>query len=604
MFKRFLPFFAVLPGLGVFTYFWALTTASNGSIFAPGFIENPDALVRLERIRQWLASDSWYGDILTRVGESDHLVLHWTRPLDILVGAYAKVVEPFIPAADILLMAAVSFSLVSGLAALILAAQLPRIVGERRPLMIGITAVFVALLPFFFFNFTASGSPDHHGLMLIAFLACLLLGHAALTDERPHLAWALGFGQAFALWISAESLVTIVALQTGFALVWLVGLQADVPRTSLHAATAMITGLVVALMIEYGWAVPGLALDRLSGFSLLVAGGIFVVWLAAHLLQPRTRTLFQRLSILAGAALVVGVGIIAIVPQALHGPMAEADPWFVKVWTGTFRDGFNLHIHGGLVLCALALACAIALVRQRRLMVAATYLTPFIAIFALLSVISSQRWMSYSELNAIPLVILGFSVFWDRLAERGDGKWLYARTALAASLLGGAVLDTVASYNIWPKLSSPIDSERAAIGRQRCGMDDLIARLKTIEHAKGPQLVLAHANITPTILVHTGHRVTSVPIHPDAEAVHQSVKTFLSTEMAYNNAVPADLVVVCPVGHEYIAYQGTSQTLHARLSRNETVQGLALLSDAGAQGYKIYIPSSRSVPITPETTRR
>lgn len=606
---------AMAPGLLILTTVWLLTGLDAGFPLNPDFIENPDALVRLERIYQMMTDGGWFNPVLARVGPSDHLVLHWTRPLDMIVAPVAWLLSAFMPLHTAVLIGGMAVSLPLGWLALCLAARLPAFAGEHRPLLWGLCAIFLALLPYFEFVFIPAGWPDHHGLLLLVFILTLVSGHRALRTGAALDAGALGAALALGVWISPEALSFVIILQAGLGMVWVFDLNPGVARQAFRAAGAYGVALALALGLEYGSQIPGMALDRLSYFSLVTAGALIALWGAViffHSRRPHASAPVRAIFGLAVGAVAVA-GILILAPHAVHGPMADADPWFVTVWTGTFRDGFNLNPYGGLMVCIVALGAAVVLLRRGgEARLATALLLPALFLFAVLAVASSWRWVIYSEICAAALIIAAFGHLFDRLAPREGTVWMFARTASILAMVGLAAVDgAISRYkpsranesfaDAGTASSASTDMTRQSVAKTSfftahakvhiveriCNENGVVDALNAMERRHGPQLILAHANAAPALLFHTKHRVLSVPIHPDAAAVHESVGVLLSTKADIARDIKADLVVVCPVGHEHIAYDADPASLHARLSRGDSVPGLSPTPDIYGD-YKIY----------------
>ncbi|MCW8915068.1 MAG: hypothetical protein OQK24_04350 [Magnetovibrio sp.] len=594
--QSFMRFIAILPGLILTTHVWARFSLGAGTVIAPGFIGNPDAYVRLERIRQLMVDGGWFERVFQRVGMDDQLILHWTRPLDALVIVATWIAESFTTSPDPLMLAGTVISLPAAWIALYLASNLPSIAGEHRPMALGLTALFISLLPYFYFVFIAQGWPDHHGLLLILFILALLLGHNILDQDSKRSAWGLGFVQALAIWISPESLVSIGALHIGFGLLWAMGLNKNVSRLVLRSTIALALGVFAALWIEFGAISKlDLALDRLSLFSLALSLVLVGIWTSLYFLEKKVLTPVIRIFAGLITSAIAAALLIALVPQAVHGPMAHADTWFVNVWTGVFSDGFTLGVSFGLILCALSILIGVAMMIRShgnnhvQLQASLAYITPSLVLFCLLSWASSERWITYAQLCAIPYLFAGFAKLWDHMSQRKNRIWVLIRPLSLFTILGLASLNTVIAQVMYlnPKWNTTIDVYDK-MKNMRCDIPKTVVQLHVLEQDYGPQVILAHSNVTPTYLYHTNHRVLSVPIHPNADAVHDSVSALLSTEPDVPKDIAADVIVVCPVGPEMIAYQRNQETLHARLSLGRSVPGMTLLYDLGAYEAKIY----------------
>lgn len=487
---------ALLPGYIVFALAWLYAALGGGAMAAPSFFQNPDALVRLERIRQWLDGGDWFASHLARVGAVDHLVLHWTRPLDVLVATLALALKPFVGLTDAVLYAGVWASLPMGLVALSLGAHLVRVCGVKSLGSLGLAAVFLALSAFLHLAFRPQMWPDHHGLMIVLCFAAVLLAHRMLAQHNVRAAWALGGVQALALWVSPESLVLVGGLNASYAVLWILRGEVFVVRLAVHAAGALSLGLVFALLIEYGAFNAGGALDRLSTFSFAIAFVLGAVWLAVMITRSRFTTALRRG--VSGAAF-AGLGVWLLVtmnPNALRGPMAATDPWFLNTWAAVYSDGFSMPVWGALVLSLVALAGGAVLAFHREeARLGYVLLAPLVLVFGGLGVMSSARWVIYGEGLDTALIVAAFGLLWSRLAVLLGVQGSALRVLAPVVLMALALID-VAAISVD---DGKIDAARRT-AKKACNLDAAIAQLNRIAADRGPMFVVAHANMTPAIL--------------------------------------------------------------------------------------------------------
>ncbi len=559
------------PGLILFTVLWLRSLLSSTPLSTPGFINNPDAYVRLEHIRQWLESGDWFHRVLSRVGTEDHVILHWTRPLDIL---YA----PFMWLTDNVLYTGVWLSLPLGLVALIIASRLVSIDGERRLSVIGLGTLFIAALPYFLFTYIPQGAPDHHGLMMVLFIASILLAYRLINDAPTAPAWGLGLVQGIALWTSSESLVAIATIHVSLGIAWMIYGTHQLPRLAAQASISLTLTITVALIIEYGFEPPISALDRLSLFSLAIAFAVLIVWGLIRISQTRLITPALR----AMGAMVFGIAILCVLiilnPNTVDGPMSGTDTWFLNTWITVYNDGFSLPAIGGVIICITALSLGYW---QRHTSHTWLFLSPIIIVFCLLGWASSTRWMVYGEIASIPLILSGFVALWDKLADRPGIMAMIGRVFTPVILLGLASTDAIVLG------LTTSQTEKASLSEnQTCDIAPAITQLNTLYETHGQLMVLAHANITPAILFHTQHRVSAVPIHPNAKAVRASVDTLISTKSEFN--LKRHAIVVCQAELASGVYGTDPSSLHMRLLSGDKVSGLTPISK-NAGGYAIYL---------------
>ena len=597
----------------IYVSVWAMFMFSLSSPIRPGMIAdiNVDAYVRLERIYQWLDGGDWFAKILSRVGETDHLVLHWTRPLDLIVAPFALLLEPFFGLHDAVYIAGPLISLPIGIIIFALASRLPVICGENQPVMLERAAIFVFLIPHFLYILLPQNWPDHHGLLLLLFISSLLLVHKMVGGDRlaPKMTpWALGAVQALGLWISAEYMVAVLALNLGLGLLWVMGAEKNTAKMSLNTAVALLIGIAVALLLEFGTIFTGLALDRISTFSLLFAGGIIFIWLAASLSHSRLRRPMLRAVVGVVSAIFVAGVLLFIRPDAIHGPMADADKWFVGTWGGIFGDGFMFGTAGVYLIVGAGIISALWLaLDNKKLRDVAILFMPAMLIYMALVVVDSQRWATYGEIVAVIFIIPVFAKMFRHMESKAGINWAMLRGLSLGGLIILASLDGIIRWVGLPliikqaylPISGPMVGEKSAMDSspdyelseetfvaKRCNLNKAMKQLEN--YASGKELmVLAHPNATPAILFHSRHRVLSVPIHPDGAAVHKTYNLLNSTDAQFPPKSGADVVMICPGGVEKYVYSRDPASLHARLSRDVDVIGLALIGQI-EQGYKIY----------------
>ncbi|MDH3335832.1 MAG: hypothetical protein OEL50_04230, partial [Rhodospirillaceae bacterium] len=379
---------------------------------------NVDAYVRLEKIYQWLDGGGWFFKILSRVGVEDHLVLHWTRPLDVLIAPLALLLKPFYGLHDAVYIAGPMMSLPVGIIFYAMASRLALICGQRRYDSMQFSAIFVLLVPHFLFVLTHRNWPDHHGLLLLLFLASLLLA-SRMIEGGKHAIWMLGLVLALGVWVSVEAMFALLSINIGLGLLWVTGLVKNTAKTSLLASLATLGGIAFSLLAEFATLFPGMALDRISTFSLLGAGAISFIWLVAYIGDRRFAHPFVRALIGAISAIVAGTLLFIIRPEVIHGPMADADKWFVEVWGGIYGDGFYLVALGVNFIIAGGIISSVWLgTKDKKSLIAGILFMPAMLIYAGFFNANSERWAVYAEIIAIIFIIPAFFRIYDYLKSK------------------------------------------------------------------------------------------------------------------------------------------------------------------------------------------
>ncbi|MDH5188714.1 MAG: hypothetical protein OEW37_07125 [Rhodospirillaceae bacterium] len=582
----------------------------------PGTITdlNVDAYVRLERIYQWLNGGDWFEKILLRVGASDHLVLHWTRPLDLLVAPFAIALEPMFGLHDAVYLAGPLLSLPVGIIFFAMAAKLPVICGERQPVMLERAAIFVFLIPHFLSILLPQNWPDHHGLLLLLFLASLLSTHKMIEGNKLG-AWALGLILALGVWVSVESIIGVLAINAGLGLLWVSGLEKNTAKMALRAALGMFGGIALALVLEFGTSTPNFALDRISAFYLALAGGIAIVWLVASSGESKLANFKSR--IISGATLTIAIAIalFLIRPELIHGPMADADKWFMRVWGGAFGDGFMFGTASVYLIVSAGFASAVYMaLREKKQRIASLLFLPGMAIFTALVFFNSPRWSTYAEIISVIFIIPVFARLYRYMEKQNAIRWKILMVSSIVLLFFTASLDAfirwarlpafVTQYYMPPALRTvnlqtpepadqlvapnKIDYEinKQGVLAKRCDLEKLLQQINKYAGTK-ELVIMAHPQITPAILFHSRHRVASVPIHPDGPAVQKTFDAITTTNAAFPSGTGADVLMLCFYGKDKIFYGQNPDSLYVRLSQGSKVAGLEQIAQSG-ESYKLY----------------
>jgi|GEM_PF-4539988 len=529
------------------------------SPFDADFITNPDALVRLERIRQLMDGGGWFEPALMRVSSAQGIVLHWSRPLDVLTTIAAWPLSLFMEVQEAVLIGAMGLALVMYVLTVFAVFWVLNRGFKAPAWAAGLGALSFLTLTDMMAIFAAPSWPDHHGLMVFLFVLSTGLALRMIKDHA--LGVMFGVVQGIAVWVSPESLVVLAGLSVGLVLVWIKDGDRAISRQGFRSAIGLGVTILLALGIEYKMAWPGFALDRLSGFSLLVAFVVFVFWGGlSYLPKLFLRSPLRRMACaLVLAGLCLGF-VVVLVPHSLAGPMAAADPWFMQSWSAMFGDSFRQSVWDGWVMMVAAIVVLLGLRHYENL----ALLAPMLVLSFTLSALDSTRWVIYGETLAIMVLVLGFAHLWPRLRDMGDG--LGGILARACSLTAFIVFPIAMSF-----MTVSTETQGSPVGAnslQSLAQDCKVQSLLPVLQGQPKTRVLAHPNVAPAILYFTQHDVVAVPIHPNAQAVHDSVRIL----MAKDDAVAFDLVkrygigliVLCPTGYEAKAYGVEPDGLYAR----------------------------------------
>ncbi|MDP6343451.1 MAG: hypothetical protein QF491_07965, partial [Alphaproteobacteria bacterium] len=212
-----------------------------------GRLVGPDAYMRLLRVQELADTGVWFDPVSERSNAPYGEVLHWTRPLDLLLLSGAAVAAPLLGFAGALFAWAAVMGPLLHIATLFLLLWAVRPMLEPRGLIL-LGLLFPAL---FFIAFVfAVGRPDHHALNMMLFVAQLgfavRLARSTCLDRLAIAAAAIG---ALALWISIEGMVGIGLTLLALAAGWIADGRLAIRRAVIFTLV-LTAGLTVALVLE------------------------------------------------------------------------------------------------------------------------------------------------------------------------------------------------------------------------------------------------------------------------------------------------------------------------------------------------------------------
>jgi hypothetical protein len=293
---------------------------------------DPDDLMRLQQVRDWLAGQSWFDVTQYRVDPPHGLPMHWSRLLDVPLAAIILLVRPFAgqPAAELAACIVVPFLTYAALGGLI--ARITRQIFDSRGL---------ALLAAVFYGFDPGGYAlahplriDHHGWQAVCGLAIV---SALLGKRSPRRVAIAGFAAALWMHISLEGIVFAAACGAGLGLRWV--LQPERERTALpvYLGTLTLASLALFLVAHGGALFDRTFCDAVSPVHMtLFALAAIGSWVA---LRYADRGPVTRLGVLGVTAIACAALYKIWAPQCSAGAFAMLTPLDVKLWYSLVAEG-------------------------------------------------------------------------------------------------------------------------------------------------------------------------------------------------------------------------------------------------------------------------
>ncbi len=273
-------FLALLPALLILGAHVVLQIF-NDWLVLDGRLVGPDADMRVLRVLELAQGGIWYDPVLERSNAPFGEVLHWTRPLDVILllgGTLGAVFTDFQTA--LFVWAALFGPALHFLTLLVLLWAFAALFDRDALLLLGL---LFAVQFFITFQF-ALGRPDHHGLNMLLFI--WQMGFAfrlARVDCARNIVPLAALAAAFAFWISIEGGLGTAMILAALTFAWIINGGRFLDSMARFLAFLCL-GLAVALVLERP---PGdllaIEFDRLSIVHLALFGLLAMFAQAARL---------------------------------------------------------------------------------------------------------------------------------------------------------------------------------------------------------------------------------------------------------------------------------------------------------------------------------
>ncbi len=500
-----------------------------------------DDAMRLVIVRDLLAGQGWYDQVVHRLSPPQGVYLHWSRLLDGGVAGTIGILRLFTSPANAELAARYAWPLAWIFPGVVAALALARNLGAR-------SAVFLTAALMIFdlqlFRQFIPGRIDHHNIQIVAAVAAL----ACATARRERTRWAAvgGASAALGLAIGLEALPLQALIGASYGLALIRDPRESGPATAYGVALSLTAAALFAIQTPpWRWSMSfcdALALNLVAALAVAGAG----LSLAAAI--ARRMPVWGRIAVLGVAGAAAGATYLAFDPQCLHGPFAAMDPAVRPYWFDRIQEVQPLPQ----VLKFLRRAAIMAITMTVMALGAGGYLLWRVwrrpsnaamllaACLILASIIAYFAWrmQDYVFWIGVPALGAAFSYLSARRLRDLMVPSVIATVLLSPQSVGYAADSAVA----------------AATPRARPGPPDAsgtcfapaayrpLAALPT-------GLVLSSQDLGPFILALTPHSTISAPYHRmsrQIRAVHEALDAPPAQAEARVRALKADYVVDCP----------------------------------------------------------
>ena len=539
--------------------------------------DDPDSLLRLVQIRDFLAGQGLHDLVQRRLDPPSGLALHWSRMIDVPVAALVASLAPFVGKAEALAMTLWPLLLLLGFAAAAtwLAVSLA---GPTAASSAAFPAAILAVLAVDPLIHFLPGRLDHHNAQLA--LALLAAGAAANLRRGPSFGIAAGAASAAMLAIGLETLPYVAVIGGAVALLWAFGrvpgqaaagfglaFAVALPLFQLVSAPLLTAPVCDALSPAFvlPGIVAGLGLAALSGFGGLAGAS-------------------TRLAALLVVALLALGAMLQVNPACLAGPYADASPALRARWLDTVAEAQGLvgfavarpaEALGKVGAVVLALFLGIRLLFRRDLDPGrrdGILLAVLLCGSALLIAFYQIRSAAFANAFALPLLagfVADIRTRVDGASATGTGSGAGAGIMLVAAWLGAT---QIAWYGIGyagqaissgsaPMISQDVEARSTLPGASECLDLSSAAILASVPAG----LVLAPVFFGPAVLAGSAHSVLAGPYHRGGDAILFVIDAFAASPDAARAMVAAR-------GIDYVAFCATAADM--RFVPEEAPDGL------------------------------
>jgi hypothetical protein len=579
------PFHSILllTAIGLFLTL-ALAWPSVVAVWSTGAFANTDDAMRLVEVRDWLAGQAWFDLHQYRLDPPGGVPMHWTRVLDLPLGALIRLFSLFLPVESAERLTRIVFPLFLHGAFFVAIANLARRLAGPSAMLPAV--ILAALTGSVLVQFQA-GRIHHHSAQILLVVLILWASVWAIEARRFWPAAGAAALAALSLSINIENLTYILVEIAAFALVFVVkgnGFRSALLGFGLSLAVSSLAVFVATIGPSRYF------VGACDAFSTAHLAAIFLgaaVFCALAALSGRLTHAALRLAGCGlGGAVVLGAMALAY-PACLHDPQAAVDPLLRQLWLDHVEEArplFSVVASHPMKFVTLSLAAALGLVGA---LVAAWQETGpkriswlVVAAFALIG-LATSIWQVRALSSASAVALFGGVWIVARAVD-----WA-ARSPSALAKLAPVALGLPFCSVFWALVAPAEAQSNASEGRTVCRAPAAIGALNALPTST----LIAPIDMGSDILADTRHSVLAAPYHRNNHGNRELVDAMTAAPAAARKIVldsGAAYLVFCPQMPELEIYAAASPGgLAAALIKGDAPDWLAAQPIAGSP-FRIY----------------
>jgi hypothetical protein len=514
----------LIVGAIVWLIVCVVMTFTNNAL--PGFRDTDDA-TRLIMVRQLLAGQGWYDQVIHRIDPPHGLLMHWSRLLDGGLAAMVAGLRLFMPQGQAEYWTRYAWPLLWILPGVIAGLALARNLGGRAA--VAVAAILLTIDMALYRQFYP-GWIDHHDVQIV--MATVAAACATARSGRTRWAFVGGAATAFGLAVGLEALPLQAVIGASYGLALMRSRDEAGPAAAYGASLA--AGAAALFLIQTPPSRWGLPACDVMGVNLV--GGLFIagLGLAVSGWVARMAPAWARTLAVAASGAAALAAFVVVAPACLHGPFVGMDPYVKWFWLDRIQEIQPLP-----VMIKLSRAAAIAALAMGVLAAAG----------AVWLVVRQGKRPETSSLMALAGVLMSGLIAWFAWRMQDYVYWLgvpvlaAAYSHLARSFLADLMLPTALAALIFSPVTIGVGADAATNAWYAASI-----RLAAHPHFRthyinaGPRCfaasayqplaalpageVIAPQDLGPFILVYTGDTALAAPYHRVWPAILEAHETF------------------------------------------------------------------------------
>ncbi len=527
--------------------------------YAFNLYTDPDSLMRLQQVRDFVAGQGWFDLHQYRMGLVGGTLIHWSRLADLGPLVLMLMARPFVGVAHSEFFAMTVYPLVLLLALFASVVTMARRMGGPDtflPALVLLVAgmnIHMAYVP---------GNIDHHNLQLIAVLWAIY-GACGAGSKRDGI--ISGCAITVSIIIGMETLPYTLALLLAIGLRWLIDPLREKNFIGV-LGTTLVAGAICASLIFLPRPWQWQYCDSFTPATAFLSLALGLIFISLALASERLPRLAYRIAAALVAAVLLAAAMILWFPACIHNAY-PTDPIMVKYMFSqiTEMEPVAGMIRHGSTEAILFLSMA-----------------PVILAMAAYKIFKTHdNWQRWLTVGLPVLATLGITLWQVRAQFFLNGLAMPMAAALIAEwreknttkrLAGWLLFSPPLYYMLTLGLATLFHTKDLAHGKLG-GSCNKVLTLKMLDRLPSG-LILAPLNSGPMLVAHTHHRILSGTYHRDRLGNLAALEAFSGRDndaLAIIKQSHVDYVMVCPkAGDVSMMLREAPNGLLAHLAKNKT----------------------------------